>query len=290
MCISYSCVWSGCRGLREPDDVAGPVPRQLLGPEQGAAAGDVGLEAEPALTRFPGRVEHEGDLGQLVPGGDDAAVLDRLGGVAVEHEHGAEVVDVPAVVVGVGLATAALELGRDLLGEQPLRFLDPALGGPVPPAEPGVGQPPLAHGVGGHAAGLLVQRQRGEDRGAHLLGQPPREGPKLTAELLVRLAGVAAGQLEQDRADLPGYVTAERAVLAERLNLRCNLSQARQIAPSGGRCHLIVTFSGHCPIMGLFRRLDRDHDGHEPLAARLRPCLGRGRSPGTGRPIRGRSG
>ena len=74
-----------------------------------------------------------------MPGGDDAPLLDRLGGVAVEHEHGAEVVDVPAVVGRVRLAAAALELGRDLLGEQALRFLDPALGGPVAPVELGVG-------------------------------------------------------------------------------------------------------------------------------------------------------
>src|SRR3984957_1832099 len=54
------------QGGRGPDDVAGPGPGELLGPQQRAAAGDVGLQAESALTRFPGRVEHEGDLGQVV--------------------------------------------------------------------------------------------------------------------------------------------------------------------------------------------------------------------------------
>ena len=56
-------------------------------------------------------------------------------------------------------------------------------------------------------------------------------------ELLVGRARVAAGQFKQHRPQLLGYVTTERPVLAERLNLRCNLRQARQTAPLGGRCH-----------------------------------------------------
>jgi len=121
--------------------------------------------------------------------------------------------------------------------EQPLGLVDPALGGPVAPGEPGVGQPPLPLGVGGHPAGVLVQRQGGEDRGPHLVGQPPGERADLPAELLVRLARVAAGQLEQHRAHLLGHVAAERAVLAERLKLRCDLRQARQAASLGGGRH-----------------------------------------------------
>ena len=48
---------------------------------------------------------------------------------------------------------------------------------------------------------------------------------------------VAACQLEQHRPDLRGHVAAERAVFSERLNLRCNLRQARQTAPLGEGCH-----------------------------------------------------
>ena len=228
---------TGLQRARQPDDVAGPVTRQFLGPEQRAAAGHVGLEAESALTRFPGRVEDDRDLGQVVPGGDDAPALERLRGVAVEHEHGAEVIDVPAVVVGVGKAAAALELGRDLLGEQPLRLVDPALGGPVTAGELGVGQPPLPLRVGGHPAGVLVQRQGRENRRPHLVGQPSGQRAELPAELIVGRARVAAGQLEQHRADLLGHVAGERAVLAERLKLRRNLRQAGPTARPRGRCH-----------------------------------------------------
>jgi hypothetical protein len=162
-------------------------------------------------------------------------VLDRLRGLAVEHEHRAEPLDVPLIGLVHGQAPAApsRELRGDLLGEQVLRLVDAPLGGPRPPVDL-PGEPFLALLVGPHVPGRRVQREGGEYRQPQVVWQRFREFPERGRELAARARRVAARrrtrgagdghgpgrQLEQQRPDPPGDIPAQAAPLAQRLDLR----------------------------------------------------------------------